>query len=161
MFGMSLLAERHVWDVAISRKTCLGCRYCEYVNQSVNKYYYYYYLSVQTFYSKKINRQKLPPTLDALENACTPVLNLPSPVNNGWVENEGHLEIEFMVLRGIPENIVELLHCKCKKGFKTNDCIYRKSTHVCSSGCSCNEKEECYNTEQFVEDSDDGNETDT
>ena len=113
--------------------------------------------------------EKLPPTLDALllhlrraayqcfiwRNACEPILSLPSPIDNGWVEDsEGFLQPEFMIFDSAPESILELVSCKCKKGCKTNACSCRKTGLNCCGACLC---KDCTNdeTNELQNDSDD------
>ena len=93
--------------------------------------------------------EKLPPTLDALilhlqracyqcyiwKKACSPMLNLPSPVGNGWCLNNKVLEPEFMINASVPEGKIELISCKCKKGCKNNSCSCRKSQLICTDAC--------------------------
>ena len=50
------------------------------------------------------------------------VLNLPSPIGNGWkMENETFCE-EHMLISSLADTNVELTRCKCKKSCKTNSC---------------------------------------
>ena len=112
------------------------------------------------FTKKSLSGEKLPPTLDALlmhlrraayqcfiwKSACNPVLSLPEPVGNGWIENDaGFLSPEYMALSPVPESVLELVQCKCKKGCKTNSCSCRKSKLVCCDACFCKIDDECEN----------------
>ena len=65
------------------------------------------------------------------------------------------LEPEFIVLGGVPENVLELVSCRCQKGSKTNACACRKSKLACSNACSCDVNDSCENTEHFIDDDDD------
>ena len=85
------------------------------------------------FTQKNVTGDKLPPTLDALtlhlrranyqcfiwRFACNPLLELPSPLDNGWKRVEGIFEQERMSNAAVPDAIVELTRCNCKKGCKT------------------------------------------
>ena len=97
---------------------------------------------------KDFSGEKLPPTLDALlihlrraayqcfiwKSASDLILSLPQPVGNGWIESDGLLSPEYMVLNSFPEGVLELVQCKCGKGCKTNSCLHWKSklVHVAS-----------------------------
>ena len=45
----------------------------------------------------------------------------------------------------LPENLVELVRCSCKKGCNTNRCSCRKASLPCTSACLCSDHEECEN----------------
>ena len=68
------------------------------------------------------------------------------------------LEQEKMLNEAVPEAIVELVRCKCKKGCKNNFCCCRKANLVCTDACFCHEKEDCeneYNDASISDDDDD------
>ena len=128
------------------------------------------YLRYKLFTQKSLTGEKLPPTLNSLvfhlqranyqcyawKKACNPLLNLPGPVGNGWVKNGEVLNQEKTVRNAVPENIVELIRCKCKKGCKTNACGCRKEGLKCTDACLCNNTQECENqNEHYCESSDD------
>lgn len=124
-------------------------------------------LRFQLFSKKGQVGEKLPPTLDSLllhlrranyqcyiwKSACTPILSLPSPVGNGWAEdNNGFLTPEYMIFDSAPSSVLELISCKCKKGCKNNLCSCRKANFNCCGLCK-----DCTNddTEELSVDSDD------
>ena len=97
-------------------------------------------LRFQLFSKKGQVGKRLPLTLDSLlldlrranyqcyiwKSACTPILSLPSPVGNGWAEdNNGFLTPEYMIFDSAPSSVLELISCKCKKGCKNNLCSCR------------------------------------
>ena len=106
--------------------------------------------------------ERLPPTLDALllhlrrasyqcfiwKSACQPILLLPSPVGNGWLEvADGFPQPKYMVFDSAPSSVCELISCKCKKGCKTNACSCKKANLNCCGAllyqdCSNNESDE-------------------
>ena len=75
------------------------------------------------FTKKNFSGEKLPPTLDALlmhlhraayqcfiwKSASDQILSLPQPVGNGWIESDGLLSPEYMVLNSVPESVLELV----------------------------------------------------
>ena len=113
------------------------------------------------FTQKNVTGDKLPPTLDALtlhlrranyqcfiwRFACNPLLELPSPLDNGWKRVEGIFEQERMSNAAVPDVIVELTRCNCKKGCKTNICSCFRAKLVCTDACSCDDGYECENLE--------------
>ena len=121
------------------------------------------------FVKKSLLGEKLPPTLDALllhlrracyqcfiwKSACKPVLSLPTPIGNGWKGNDvdGSLKPGYMVFESAPNNVLELVPCKCKKGCQTNSCYCSKANLNCCAACLC---EHCENDD--IEET--GNETD-
>ena len=65
-----------------------------------------------------------------------------------------------MVLSPVPESVLELVQCKCKKGCKTNSCSCRKSKLVCCDACFCKIDDECENIDLFVYESENDCDTD-
>ena len=53
-----------------------------------------------------------------LKNAWERVLDLPSPVGNGWVITDGDLRPEYTILGGVSSNTLELVSCWSQKGYK-------------------------------------------
>ena len=120
-------------------------------------------LRYRLFTQKSKSGEKLPPTLDALilhlkracyqtfiwKSACQPILNLPSPVSNGWILKDEMLEPEFMLQPPVPENAIELVRCKCKKGCQNNSCSCRKIQLMCTDACLCDQNQECENVLEY------------
>ena len=116
-------------------------------------------LRFKLFSRKGISGEKLPPTLDALtlhlrranyqcyiwKSSCTPLLSLPGPNGNGWIRTEHGLEHDKMLREAVPDAIIELIRCTCKKGCKTNVCCCRKANLTCTDACLCQDGEECQN----------------
>lgn len=84
------------------------------------------------FTKKKASGYRLSPTLDALvfhlcrascqtfiwKSAFVPVLRLQSPVVNGWqIDNEKFCK-ELILNSSVPDAVVELTRCICKKAAK-------------------------------------------
>ena len=89
------------------------------------------------YFAAKIYREKLPPTHNALilhvciwMNAHKTLLDLPSPIDNGWILKNGKLEQHLMSQVPAPRKVAEFLLCRCKKNCKTNNCSYSKSNLV-------------------------------
>jgi hypothetical protein len=94
------------------------------------------------------------------KSASDPILSLPQPVGNGWIESDGLLSPEYMVLNSVPESVLELVQCKCGKGCKSNSCSCRKSKLVCCDACSCSIQEDCENTDMYIYEIENENESD-
>ena len=109
------------------------------------------HLRYELFCSKKFIWGKLPPTDDALilhisrvafqvyiwMNAHKALLDLPSPIDNGWILKDGKLEQHLMPQVPVPRKVAEFVLCRCKKNCKTNNCFCRKSNLVCTEACFC------------------------
>ena len=67
----------------------------------------------------------------------------------GWVRSGEILEQEKTVWNAVPEAIVELVHCNCKKGCKTNDCGCKKAGFTCTDACICNKVQEYENQKDY------------
>ena len=120
-------------------------------------------LRYEIFTKKNMSGDRLPPTLDALvfhlrranyqtfiwKSACVPVLNLPTPIENGWQIVDGKFCEEHMLQSSVPEAIVELTRCKCTKGCKTKSCSCKRANLVCTDSCSCNINDDCENTNYY------------
>lgn len=115
-------------------------------------------LRYKLFTQKSISGEKLPPSLDALilhlkrvnyqiyiwKHACTPILNLPSPIGNGWTNGTYKtIQLDMMSQNPIPDEITELTHCGCKTGCKTNRCRCKKLNLACFDACLCGDS--CHN----------------
>ena len=120
-------------------------------------------LRYEIFTKKNLSGDRLPPTLDALifhlrranyqtfiwKSASVPVLNLPSLIENGWHIVDGKFCEELIFHSSVPDSIVELTRCKCKKGCKTNSCSCKRANLVCTDSCSCNNNDDCENTNYY------------
>ena len=118
------------------------------------------------FTRKNTCGEKLPPTLDALtfhlrranyqcyiwKSACSAILNLPSPVGNGWIMENDILKQELMIHDAVPTSVVELVRCQCKKACKTNSCSCKKENLICTEACLCSDFMDCENV--YIPDSD-------
>ena len=108
------------------------------------------HLRYKLFCSKNLSGDKLPPTHDALilhlrrvafqvyiwMNAHKTLLDLPSPIDNGWILKNGKLEQHLMSQVPAPRKVAELVFFRCKKNCKRNNCSCRKSNLVCTEACS-------------------------
>ena len=112
-------------------------------------------------YAKKgLTTERLPLTLDSLllhlkrgnyqcfiwKYACNSTLSLPSPVGNGWIKQEGRLDIDLVVNKPVPEIIAKLVRCCYKKGCKSNSCRCQKAKLPCTDACLCSD--ECENNDE-------------
>ena len=101
---------------------------------------------------KGLENARLPPTKDSAllhvfranyqcyvwKHACSPMLHLPSPENNGWIRSpSGELVPELMKNPSAPESLPDLAICKCTKGCANNICKCRRSGLPCIDSCSC------------------------
>ena len=109
------------------------------------------HLHYNMFAKKTLDSTKLPPTDDAAilhkkranyqcyiwKSATTPVLQMPSPVGNGWTtSDDGNLLPKLMSQDPAPETIHELVICGCTKGCKTR-CSCRQENLPCTPACKC------------------------
>ena len=64
---------------------------------------------------------KLQPTTRKYPQACNypNFLASPSPVGYGWKLKDNQLQIVWGTQEPAPESILECVHCKCQKGYKT------------------------------------------
>ena len=62
----------------------------------------------------------------------------PSPVGHGWKLEDNQLQIVWGTQEPAPESILECVHCKCQKGYKTRRCSCYKSDLKCTELCQCN-----------------------
>ena len=84
------------------------------------------------------------------------MLNLPSPLGNGWSrDEEDNICPTKMLNRPAPEGFMELTICWCKTTCGTNRCSYKRHGLLCSGACYC---ETCENN---VEEYSDGEESET
>ena len=102
--------------------------------------------------------QYLPPTQDALlchtkrvsyvtaavvkKSVSNASPFVPSPDGYGWKIKDDVLIIEWMLRKPVPEEIIELISCSCRKSkCDTNHCVCRSHSLKCTDLCSCNECE--------------------
>ena len=96
--------------------------------------------------------KSLPPNLDALTQhtkranyqACiwkqslNPMVQLPSPDENGWKKEDGKLCVEWLTGLPAPQEILKLTHCSCKKTACGNTrCSCCKAQLRCTPLCAC------------------------
>ena len=62
----------------------------------------------------------------------------PSPVGYGWKLEDNQLQIVWGTQEPAPESILECVHCKCQKDYKTRRCSCYKSDLKCTEFCQCN-----------------------
>ena len=71
-------------------------------------------------------------------------------------ENDSTILVhELMTNSSIPNNLSELVRCKCKKNCNTKSCSCRRENLSCTDGCFCNESDQCENTASLMIDDDD------
>ena len=115
------------------------------------------------FAQKNSNPENLPPTEDALiqhirrvsyqvfiwKIAIHSMINMPSPVGNGWKKQDGYLVPNYLTKDHAPKNIESLITCKCTTGCRTNTCRCRKNSLGCTEACLCPENT-CTNSKQWT-----------
>ena len=113
------------------------------------------------FAQKNYNPENLPPTEDALiqhikgvsyqvfiwKNAIVPMINMPSPVGNGWKKQDRCLVPNYLMKDHSTENIERT--CKCTTGCRTKTCRCRKNSLGCREACLCPENT-CINSKQWT-----------
>ena len=75
----------------------------------------------------------------------------PSPVGHGGKLEDNQLQIVWGTQERAPESILECVHCKCQKGYKTRRCSCYKSDLKCTELCQCNSCELIDLKAQFLE----------
>ena len=70
-------------------------------------------------------------------NAYKASLDLPSPIDNGWILKNGKLEQHLIFQIPAPRKVAEFVLCRCKKNCKINNCSCRKSKLVYTEVCLC------------------------
>ena len=87
------------------------------------------------------------------KNATKPLLELPSPEENGWSRSEdGDLVPTKNVNSLASEGFIELTTCKCQTGCKNKRCASKKNDIFCCDTCFCGEG--CENRDTLETDSD-------
>ena len=56
----------------------------------------------------------------------------------GWKLEDNQLQIVWGTQEPAPESILECVHCKCQKRYKTRRCSCFKSDLKCTELCQCN-----------------------
>ena len=62
----------------------------------------------------------------------------PSLVGYGWKLEDDQLQIVYGTQKPAPESILECVHCKCQKRYKTKRCSCYKSDLKSTKLCQCN-----------------------
>ena len=111
------------------------------------------------FTKSHTSSDKLPPTKDSLKqyimranyqsyiwyNADKPILNVPSPNENGWTLNDEKEFIPLMMTRPpAPAAPLALTECGCKGNCGSNRCKCKKVNLCCTESCKCG-TEQCTN----------------
>ena len=117
----------------------------------------------EIFTKTNVSGDPLPPTLNVLvfhlrrvnyqtfiwKSGCVPVLNLPSPIENGLQMEGLKFCEEFMLNSSAPDAIIEFTRYKCKKGSKTNSSSCKRADLMCTDFYSCNINDDCENTSHY------------
>ena len=103
------------------------------------------------FCQKRYKSELLPPTTDSVvqnvrracyqafswRQALTAMLELPSPIGNGWEMVEGLLTPCFMTKNPAPTSLLELTTCGCKKSACQSSCSCANIGLPCTEACVC------------------------
>ena len=76
-----------------------------------------------------------------MKSASVPVLNLPTSIENGWVIENVKICTELMLCSSVPDTVIELTRCKCKKRCKINPYSCDRVNLVYTDSCCCNDLE--------------------
>ena len=101
-------------------------------------------LNVLVFHLRRVNYQTF-----IWKSGCVPVLNLPSPIENGLQMEGLKFCEEFMLNSSAPDAIVEFTRYKCKKGSKINSSSCKRANLMCTDSYSCNINDDCENTNHY------------
>ena len=77
------------------------------------------------------------------------MINMPSPVGNGWKKQEGYLLPNYPMKDHSPKDIESLMTCKCTTGSRTNTCLCLKNSLGFTEACLCPENT-CTNSKQWT-----------
>ena len=115
------------------------------------------------FEKKQLVSDKLPPTFPEYHenikransqayiwnNATVPMLNLPSPIGNGWSQDEeNNICLTKMLNPPAPEGFTELTICWCKTTCGTNRCSCKRNGLLCYCEMCENNVEEYLDSEE-------------
>ena len=97
--------------------------------------------------------QQLPPTRDALlchmkrvnyvtaviKSSLTPSPFIPMPCEDyGWIVKDGKLQIQWMLRKPVPDDLIELVSCNCRKSkCSNNQCVCKSHGLPCTDLCNC------------------------
>ena len=120
------------------------------------------------FCAKGCSSSQLPPCRDALQlhirranfqaavwrMALQATPKLPSPHGHGWVVKDGasgsDINIEWTTQLPAPEQLLELISCRCKRGCQSRQCSCLANGLLCTDACQCSD---CTNSKDADEDS--------
>ena len=110
-------------------------------------------LGYHLFCRKQAGGESLPPTYDAfyqhlLGANCKSFIwrpLIPQPISNGWHKENDQLLPTLMTKPPVPDTLLELIVCNCKKGCKRN-C---KCDLACTEACQCEGGDDCENPNTF------------
>ena len=105
----------------------------------------------QLFRQGKFSDDKLPPNSDCLKkhilrcnyqtyiwkHCLQPIIGVPSPVGNGWKEEDDLLHIDWMDQEPAPASLLEFIYCSCKGKCSSNRCSCQKNSLKCTNLCQC------------------------
>ena len=77
------------------------------------------------------------------------MINMPSPVGNGWKKQDGYLVPNYLTKYHSPKNIESLMTCTCTTGCRTKICRCRKNSHGSTEVFLCPENT-CINSKQLT-----------
>ena len=115
------------------------------------------------FKGGKYGEETLPPNQDSLlqhikrvnyecfirRRCCEAHIGAPSPVGNGWIEEDGCLCIEWITIPPAPASILENVNCSCSKGCTSRRCGCIRAGVKCTEVCKCTGCKNCDEVEQF------------
>lgn len=93
-----------------------------------------------------------PPLFEGTHKQCLKANpDVPSFDITGWKIDNGELSINWMTLPAVPESVLELEHCDCRKDQCNNvqPCSYLKNKIACTEFCKSSR--ECRNTIVFAD----------
>ena len=67
------------------------------------------------------------------------MINMPSPVGNGWEKQDGYLVPNYLTKEHLPKNVESLMTCKCTTNCRTNTYWCHKNSLGCTEACLCPE----------------------
>eukprot|EP00794_Sanderia_malayensis_P002575 gene2575-2974_t len=128
----------------------------------------------QLFRQGKFGDEKLPPNSDCLrkhiqrcnyqayiwKQCFLAIIDMPSPVGNGWKEEDGLLVIDWMDQEPAPSSLLEFVYCGCKGKCLSNRCSCQKNSLRCTHLCQCRNCENAGGEDEGEDEEDDEDDED-
>ena len=74
-----------------------------------------------------------------IKKSLIPCPVIPSPCEDyGWINKDGALQIQWMLRKPVPDELIQLISCSCRKSkCLGNQCVCRSHELPCTELCNC------------------------